>query len=112
MPVILPGFVFYTLVHGNYEKAAVLSLVLIIALFHFYKLLNIFVKAKGFIKRFIWSFILVNASMVISSYAPEAKNAFAGAVLFLFVPSMLIANSMLTNSKPAHRVVMLCKKGL
>jgi len=111
-PVMVPGFIFYTFVHGYYEKVFVFSLVLLAGAFFFNKYFKFFVKSEGFIKRLIWSFILVNVSMVIMTFAPEAKNAFAGAALFLYMPSMFISISMLTGSKAAHKVAMYCKKGL
>ncbi len=111
-PVMVPGFIFYTSVHGYYEKVFVFSLILIAGIYLFNKYYKFFVKVDGFIKRFIWSFVLVNTSMVIMTFAPEAKNAFAGAALFLYTPSMIIAINMLTGSKVAHKVAMYCKKGL
>lgn len=50
--------------------------------------------------------------MVIMTFAPEAKNAFAGAALFLYMPSMFISIRMLTMSKAAHKAVMYCKRGV
>ncbi|MBB6543893.1 hypothetical protein HNQ55_002417 [Thalassotalea piscium] len=44
------------------------------------------------------------------TFAPEAKNVFAGAALFLFTPSMIFAVNTLTSSKPARRVVMYSKR--
>lgn len=111
-PVMIPGFIFYTFVHGDYEKVFVFSIFLLVGLFFFHKYFKFFVKSDGFIKRLILSFLLVNASMVIMTFAPEAKNAFAGAALFLYMPSMFISISMLTGSKAAHKVAMYCKKGL
>jgi hypothetical protein len=111
-PVLVPGFIFYTTIHGYYEKVFVFSLILLAGVYLFNKYYKFFVKADGFIKRFIWSFVLVNTSMVIVTFAPEAKNALAGAVLFLYFPSMFISINMLTGSKVAHKVAMYCKKGL
>ena len=111
-PVLVPGFIFYTLVHGYYEKVFIFSLILLPGIHLFNKYYKFFVKTDGFIKRFIWSFVLVNTSMVIMTFAPQAQNAFAGAVLFLYTPSMIIAVNMLTASKVAHKVAMHCKKGL
>lgn len=111
-PIMVPGFIFYTAVHGYYEKVFVFSVILIAGIHFFNKYFKFFVKADGFIKRFIWSFVLVNTSMVIMTFAPEAKNAFAGAALFLYTPSMIIAINMLTGSEAAHKVAMYCKKGL
>lgn len=111
-PVMVPGFIFYTFVNGYYGKVFVFILILLAGIYFFHKYYKFFVKADGFIKRIIWSFVLVNTSMVILTFAPEAKNAFAGAALFLYLPSMLISINMLTGSKVAHKVSMYCKRGL
>jgi hypothetical protein len=112
VPVMTPGFIFYTLVHGSYAKSIVISIALIIGLYLFKSNYHTFKKSEGFLKRFTWSVVLVNVSCVIMTFAPEAKNAFAGAALFLFAPSMIFAVNTLTSSKPARRVVMYSKKGL
>jgi hypothetical protein len=46
------------------------------------------------------------------SFSPETNNAFAGAGLFLVLPSIFISASMLTSSKAARRVVMFSKRTL
>jgi hypothetical protein len=112
VPVMVPGFIFYTLVHGYYEKVFMFLIVLCAGLYFFIQYYKFFAKSAGFIKRLIWAFVLVNASMVVVSFAPEANNAFAGAALFLYLPSMIISINMLINSKAAHNVAMHCKKGL
>ena len=112
VPVMAPGALFYTLVHGFYAKSIVILIVLLIGLYLFKSSYHVFKKSEGFLKRFTWSVVLVNVSCVIMTFAPEAKNAFAGAALFLFTPSMVFAVNTLTSSKPARRVVMYSKKGL
>ncbi|KID56344.1 hypothetical protein JF50_19085 [Pseudoalteromonas luteoviolacea] len=111
-PVMIPGLIFYTSVHGYYDKAFVFSLIFLSGSYLFIQYYKFFVKADGFIKRIVLSFFLVNTSMVIMTFAPEAKNGFAGAALFLYMPSMFISIRMLTVSKAAHKAVMYCKRGV
>ena len=110
-PVLVPGLIFYSIIYGYGGKAFILILVLAYGLFLFRKYSKFFFKTKGFAKRFVWSILLVNFSMVVLTFAPEANNAFAGAALFLFLPSLILSANLLSGNKISHRVAMHCKKG-
>jgi hypothetical protein len=111
-PVFVPGFIFYTSIHGYFDKVFILFTIFCAGLYLFIKYYKFFVKSEGFIKRLAWAFILVNTSMGVVTFAPESNNAFAGAALFLYLPSMIISINILINSKAAHNVAMQCKKCL
>mgnify|MGYP001196633314 CR=1 FL=1 len=68
---------------------------------------SIFKSVRGFLKRVIISTLLVCGSLCVAAISPEAKNTFAGAILFLFVPSMFISTYLLYKSKPALNIFSL-----
>lgn len=111
-PVLLPGMIFYALVHGYYAKAVVGVFALIFGVFSFVKFYKCFERARGFFKSFTLCFVLMNVSLVVLTFAPEANNAFAGAVLFLFLPSLILSVNLLVGNKITSTVAMFSKKGL
>ena len=96
-----PGIAVYLFLHNNFEKLFVFTVAAFIGVFFFYQSYSIFKSVRGFIKRVIISTILVSGSLYVAAISPEAKNAFAGAILFLFIPSMFISTYLLYKSKPA-----------
>ena len=108
--IMYPGLAFALFLHDSFGKLLVFSVVALIGLFLFYKDYSIFNDVKGFFKRLVISIILVSGSYSIASISPEAKNAFAGAILFLFIPSLFVSNYLLYKSKPALKVKALYKR--
>ena len=105
-----PGIAVYLFLHNNFEKLFVFTVAAFIGVFFFYQSYSIFKSVRGFIKRVIISTILVSGSLYVAAISPEAKNAFAGAILFLFIPSMFISTYLLYKSKPALKVKELYKR--
>jgi len=108
--MMYPGTAFYLYLHGSFDKLFILTVVALIGAFLFYQSYSIFNSVEGFIKRMIISTFLVSGSLYITTITPEAENAFAGAILFLFVPSIFISNYLLYKSKPALEVKALYKR--
>jgi ABC-type multidrug transport system permease subunit len=107
---VYPGMVFYLFVHGKWDKLVTVSLLASVALYFFIKNYRVFGEVKGFIKRVLISTFIVSGSVMIAAVSPVEKNALAGAVFFLFLPSVFISNYLLTKSKPALKVLVLCNQ--
>jgi hypothetical protein len=105
-----PGVAVYLFLHNSFEKLFIFTVAVLIGVFFFYQSYSIFKSVKGFLKRLIISTFLVSGSLCIAAISPEAKNAFAGAILFLFVPSVFVSNYLLHKSKPALKVKALYKR--
>jgi len=105
-----PGVAVYLFLHNSFEKLFIFTVIALIGVFFFYQSYSIFISVQGFLKRVIISTLLVNGSLYIAAISPESKNAFAGAILFLFIPSMFISNYLLYKSKPALKVKALYKR--
>ena len=54
--------------------------------------------------------IALTVALAIVAVSPEAKNAFAGAVLFLYIPNLLISIVVLNNSQLAKELKEKLKK--
>lgn len=104
IPVFMPGFILYCLVQGNIDKALILLSIFCFSLYCYSRSSKIIRTVEGFISRMVWCCILLSVTLVIVVISPEAKNAFAGAVLFLYVPSLLISIFVLNRSRPAKEL--------
>ena len=105
-----PGVAVYLYFHNSFEKLFIFTVLALVGVFFFYQSYSIFKRVQGFLKRVIISTLLVSGSMCIAAISPEAKNAFAGAVLFLVVPSVFISSYLLHKSKSALKVKVLYKR--
>ena len=105
-----PGVAVYLFLHNGFEKLFVFTIAVLIGVFFFYQSYSIFKSVQGFLKRLTVSTFLVSGSLCVAAISPEAKNAFAGAILFMFVPSIFISNYLLYKSKPALKVKALYKR--
>ncbi|MBA6357954.1 MULTISPECIES: hypothetical protein [unclassified Colwellia] len=108
--MMYPGVAFLLVSNQRIEKLLVFTLAVLIGGFLFYQSYNIFKSVQGFLKRFFISTFLVSGSLCIVAITPEAKNASAGAFLFLFIPSLFISIYLLYKSKPALKVKALYKR--
>ena len=108
--MMYPGIAVYLFLHNNFEKLFVFTIAALIGMFFFYQSYSIFKSVQGFLNRVVISTLLVSGSWCIAAISPEANNAFAGAILFLFVPSMFISSYLLYKSKPALKVKALYKR--
>lgn len=104
IPVLMPGFILYCLIQGNIDKALILLSIFCFSLYCYSRSSKIIRTVEGFISRMVWCCILLSVTLVIVAISPEAKNAFAGAVLFLYVPSLLISIFVLNRSRPAKEL--------
>lgn len=104
IPVLMPGFILYCLIQGNIDKALILLSIFCFSLFCYSRSSKIIRTVEGFISRMVWCSILLSVTLVIVAISPEAKNAFAGAVLFLYVPSLIISIFVLNRSRPAKEL--------
>jgi hypothetical protein len=105
-----PGVAVFLFLHNNYEKLFIFTIAALVGVFLFYQSYSIFKSVQGFLKRLAISTFLVSGSLCVAAISPEAKNAFAGAILFLFIPSLAVATYLLYKSKPALKVKALYKR--
>lgn len=107
---IYPGVAIYLFLHNGFEKLFIFTVAALIGIYFFYQNYSIFKSVQGFLKRLTISTFLVSGSLCVAAISSEAKNAFAGAILFMFVPSVFISNYLLHKSKPALKVKALYKR--
>ena len=108
--MMYPGVAFLLVTNNKFEKLLVFTVAVLIGGFLFYQSYNIFKSVQGFLKRFFISTFMVSGTLCLAAITPEAKNASAGVLLFLFTPSLFISIYLLHKSKPALKVKALYKR--
>lgn len=103
-PVLAPGIIFYTYTQGHLEKVFVFSLLLLAAIYLFHQYWSLFVQTKGFFKRFVSSWLLVNSTMLLMALAPADLNFFSSLPVFLYALSIGIAIYWLSSCDVAKQV--------
>jgi len=103
LPAVYP-LVFIKSLLGNISVSTIMSLI-VVALFLLFitNKYNKIYTVQGYIQRFIISVILLTVTGVTVILAPEKNNIMAGALMFLYMPSIFITFYLLLKSQPAKQ---------
>ncbi len=106
----MPGLILYSLIQGSNDKALISLGIFCFAIYCHSLSSKVIKSVAGFTTRMVSCSIALTVALAIVAVSPEAKNAFAGAVLFLYIPNLLISIVVLNNSQLAKELKEKLKK--
>ena len=110
VPCLTPGILISMVLQKEFGALPVVALAGGLSFYLLYKKWPIISTAQNFPKYTYISAALYVLSSLAINLVPERNNGLAGAILFVFLPSMLISSHLLAGSKSAKKLQTLIEE--